>query len=479
MHHQIVQLIALIACVGIAAQWIAWRFRIPAIVILTAAGFIVGPLTGQLDPSRDFGDLLQPFVQAAVAIILFEGGLNLRFHELGEAGLGVRRLTTAGLALSFVLGALAAHYGGGLSWPVAIEFGAIIVVTGPTVIMPLLRHARLRSSTASLLKWEGIVNDPLGALLAVVVFEYFVLTGGSEVRTGIFINLVVTLVVAAALGWYAGKVLGATYRRGWVPEYLKGPGMLATVLLTYTLGNLLQDEAGLLTVTVLGISLGNSNLPSIEELRRFKEYITILLVSGLFIVLTADLDPVLLQSIDWRGALLLALVIFVVRPVAVFVATAGAGMQFDERLLLAWIAPRGIAAAAVAGAFSTRMVEAGFTDAAQLLPLIFALIIVTVTLHGFSIGWLARRLDLASHRDDGLIVVGASPWSLDLASKLAELEVPVLVVDASWHRLRPVAAGAVGRPQLPLRPDAVGERRRNTGFICQRVSFGRNRKRRL
>lgn len=443
MHSHLVDVVALIALVAVLVQWAAWRFRIPAIVLLTFAGFLVGPYSGLVVPSKDFGELLEPIVQLAVAVILFEGGLNLHFHELSRAGSGVRRLVTLGLVLSFIGGSCAAHYVGQLSWPVALEFGAIIVVTGPTVIMPLLRQARLRERPASLLKWEGIVNDPLGALLAVVVFEYFVLLDSGQSGIGLATSVVLILSLAAALGWFSGVALGAAYRRGLVPEYLKGPGMLATVLVTYALGNMMLDEAGLLTVTALGVALGNANLPSIDELRRFKEYIVILLVSALFIVLTADLDPALLRQLDWRGFALLGVVIFVLRPAVVFAATIGSDMTWQERVLIGWIAPRGIVAAAVAGAFSARMAQAGYPDAEKILPLIFALIVATVVLHGFSIGWVARRLDLASHRSDGLIIVGASPWSIDLAAKLKDLEVPSLVIDASWHRLRPARLAGI------------------------------------
>ncbi|MGR8919930.1 MAG: cation:proton antiporter [Gammaproteobacteria bacterium] len=443
MHTHLVNVVVLIAAVGVLAQWLAWRFSVPAIVLLTVAGFVVGPATGLVQPSADFGELLHPLVQLAVAVILFEGGLNLRYHELGEAGAGVRRLVIGGLVPGFAGGAAAAHYVGGLSWPVAIVFGAIIVVTGPTVILPLLRQARLRARPASLLKWEGIVNDPLGALLAVVMFQYFVLLDGKESQLELATTVVLTLAAAGALGWFSGVALAAAYRRGLVPEYLKGPGMLATVFLSYAAANLMLEEAGLLAVTALGISLGNANLPSIEELRRFKENITILLVSGLFVVLTADLDPALLGEIDWRGFLLIATVIFVLRPAVVFLSTVGSGLTLEERTLVGWIAPRGIVAAAVAGAFSARMAEAGYADAAQILPLIFLLIVTTVVLHGFSIGWVARRLGLASKRDDGIVIVGASPWSIDLAEKLAGLDVPVIVTDASWHRLRPARLAGV------------------------------------
>lgn len=437
MHGSLPEIVALIIVAGALAQWLAWRFRIPAIVLLTIVGAILGPGTGLIHPHDTFGDLLKPAVHLAVAVILFEGGLNLHLHELHQAGSGVRRLVTSGLVFSFVLGSAAAHYVGGLSWPVACEFGAIIVVTGPTVIMPLLRQARLRARPASLLKWEGIVNDPLGAVLAVVVFQYALAIEHDEASLMLVARVGASLVAAGLLGWASGVALAASYRRGWVPEYLKGPCMLAVVLATYALGNMLLEEAGLLTVTVLGIALGNANLPSIEEMRRFKENITIVLVSMLFVVLTADLDPELLRQLDWRGAALIAAVIFIVRPLAITFATAGSDLSWQERVLVGWIAPRGIVAAAVAGAFSARLAEAGFAGAEMLLPLIFALIVATVVLHGFSLPWVGRRLDLAARRRDGLLIVGASPWSIDLVAKLHGLEVPVVLADASWHRLRP------------------------------------------
>ena len=437
MEHQVVHMVVIVACAGVFAQWVAWRFRFPAIVVLTTLGLVLGPATNLVDPEAVMGDMLRPFVQLAVAMILFEGGLNLHWHELKETGKGVRRLVSAGLVLSFTFGSLAAHYVGGLSWPVATVFGAIIVVTGPTVIMPLLRQARLRSRTASILKWEGIVNDPLGALLAVVLFEYWVSSGVQAHGLDFGLGLVASLLAAAAIGAIVGYALGRAYPKGIVPEYLKGPMMLAAVFFVYAAGNMLHEEAGLVSTTVLGLVMGNMRLPSIEELRRFKEYITVVLVSGLFIVLTADLKPELLTEIDARSWWLLVLVIFVIRPLVIFIATIGADMDFKDRVLVGWIAPRGIVAAAVAGAFSVKMIEAGYADAVKLLPLIFALILLTVTLHGFSIGFIARRLGIAAARQNGMVIVGASPWSIELAKTLSELEVPVLLVDSSWHRLRP------------------------------------------
>jgi NhaP-type Na+/H+ or K+/H+ antiporter len=301
----------------------------------------------------------------------------------------VRRLITIAPVLAFILGSATAHFIVGLSWPVAMVFGAITIVTGPTVIMPLLRHARLRSRTASILKWEGIVNDPVGALLAVVLFEYFTLSDGGASGFSLAVSMIQTIIVAGLFGGVVGYALGKAYPLGHFPEYLKGPTMLAAVLFVYAGANILHDEAGLVAATALGLVIGNMNLPSIDELRRFKEYITVILVSGLFIVLTADLDLSLLVQMDWRSWALLATLIFIVRPLVVFASTIGAGLDREDRILIGWIAPRGIVAAAVAGTFSVRLVEAGYSDAVTLLPLVFALILLTVTLHGFSIGRLA------------------------------------------------------------------------------------------
>ncbi len=435
-HHALQMVVVVVAC-GVAAQWLAWRLRIPAIVLLTATGLLVGPVFGVLRPSEDFGSLYRPMVELGVAVILFDGGLNLRWHELDAAAAGVRRLVFAGAPLAWLLGGAAAWWIGALSLPVALVFGAIVVVTGPTVILPMLRQARLRPRTASLLKWEGIVNDPIGALLAVLVYDYFIFSGEGAAGLEVAQRLLMSLAVTVVLGIGTALALVQGYRRGWVPEYLKGPVMLMLVLVVFALANAVQESAGLLAVTVFGMALGNSRLPSIEELRRFKEYISILLVASVFILLTADLEPSILQALDWRAAGLLAAIIFVVRPLTVFLATIGAGIEWRDRVLVGWIAPRGIVAAAVAGAFAPALIDQGYAGADELLPLIFALIVTTVVLHGFSIGWAARLLGLAAARANGVLIVGASPWTIELAGVLQELKIPVRLADASWHRLRP------------------------------------------
>jgi len=444
MHAHLIHFLVLVAVLGIAAQWLAWRLQLPAIVLLLAAGLVAGPGLGWVEPAVELGPVLPAIINLGVAVILFDGGLNLKLHELREAASGVRRLVFPGVAIAWALGSVSAHYAGGLSWPVSLLFGAIVVVTGPTVIMPLLRHARLKRRPASFLKWEGIINDPIGALLAVLVYEYFVYAEQGPSLPLQLGAMALALTGAAALGIATGWLLARLFRRGHVPEFLKPPVMLAAVVASYSLANLLQDEAGLLTTTIVGIVLGNSRLPSIEELRRFKEYVTILLVSAVFILLTADVELATLLRLDWRSAALLAAIIFAARPATVLLSMVGSDTTWRERLLVAWIAPRGIVAAAVAGVFAPGMVDIGYVDAELLVPLIFVLILATVLLHGFSINYIARALGLAAASRGGVMIVGASPWSTALGKLLNDLEISVLMVDASWHRLR--AARLEGLP---------------------------------
>ena len=445
MEHHLTVIIVAIVALGVGAQWLAWRTHLPAIILLAVAGLLAGPVFGLIDPTAELGNRLPSLISLCVAIILFEGGLNLQLHELKVAAAGVRRLVYAGVPIAWGLSSAAAHYIGGLGWPVASIFGAIMVVTGPTVIMPMLRQARLNRRTASYFKWEGIVNDPIGALLAVLVFQFisFQDLGISGVARG----LGWALLSGGLLGGVGGWLTGMAFKKGMVPEYLKSPVMLGLVLVVYVLSNQLQSEAGLLAVTIMGITVGNMRLAGIQDMKRFKEYITVMLVAVVFVILTADLDREVLGRIDWRGAALVAAILLVTRPATIMLATIGAGMDIRDRLLLSWIAPRGIVAAATAGvmasALANRATEIGGPDAAllaadaqQLLPLVFAVIFATVFFHGISIRSLARRLELATGDQATLLIVGASPWSVALGAKLTEINVDVLIADSSWQKLR-------------------------------------------
>jgi len=433
-------LILLVLAAGLASQWLSWLVRLPAIVILIAAGVVLGPLTGlvELDTSSE---QLTELIGLGVAIILFEGGMDLKLAELKKAGRGVGRLVVLGVPITWLLTATAAHWLLGMSWPVALVTGAILVVTGPTVIQPLLRQARLNDQSASLLKWEGIVNDPIGVLLAVLTFQYFTLAGETVGET--ILALGSALLVAVLLGGVGGWLVGRVYQRGGVPEHLKPPLLMVLVLLVHTLSNQVQHEAGLLSVTLMGMVLGNMKLAGREDLQRFKENLTVVLLAVLFIVITARLEFDQLRLLTLDSLWFVLAVLLLIRPLSVWLSTLGARMRGRDRALLAWIAPRGIVAAATAGLFGPAMTEAGYSDAAMLLPVVFAVIIATVIAHGVTLAPLGRRLGLAAPDDNGLLIVGASPWSLELAQALREREVNVLMVDGVWRRLKPARMASV------------------------------------
>jgi len=448
--------IALIGVLGIGAQWLAWRLQRPAIVLMAVAGLIFGPLLGallqlnlphqlaefiqlfRLDPVNDFGDLYRPLVGLSVAIILFEGGLNLRFRDLGDARSAVLRMVLLGGPIAWVLGAGAAYYIVGLPIMIAVMVGGLFVVTGPTVIMPLLRQAHLKHRPANVLKWEGIVNDPVGALFAVIGYEIIVfqLTGVSA--AAIFGRLAFAAIFGVVIGIASAYALAWSFKRGHIPEYLKAPVVLAWVLAVYVLSNKLADETGLLTVTAMGMTMANLKFAAQVEMRRFKETITIILVSGVFVILTATLTPAVLKAflLEWRVWAFVATMMIFVRPIAVMLSTFGSGMDWRESLLVSLIAPRGIVAVAVAGLFAAELQALGLDQGALFVPLAFALVGVTVIFAGFFIGPLAKALGQSAGGGDGVLIVGANPWSLGLAKALRDMNINVLIADTNWRRLR-------------------------------------------
>ncbi len=441
---------------GVAAQWVAWRFRLPAIVLLFALGLAAGPGLGVLHPARTFGAALPPAVGLAVAVVVFEGGLALDFREWRAAGEGVLRLTTIALPINWVLGTLAAFLVGGLGWGPALLFGAITVVTGPTVVLPMLKHTRLRRRAASFLRWEAILNDPVGAILATLVLEALIAYHrvGAATAPDIVVSLMPRMLggiaLAAAAGILPAFVLRGAFIRDQMPEVLKTPVLLATVLLAYAGCNEVMEGSGLVAATVFGIALANLHVPGLGELRRFKESIVVLMVSALFVVLTADLDRTVLARVSWPIVGLTLAVLFVVRPLAILVATAGSSLTGPERLLAAWIAPRGIVAAAVAGVAGLRLVRGGYPSAELIMPSVFAVIAATMVVHGFSLRPLARRLRLTISDELGVAIVGASGWSVDLASVLTHAGVPTLLVDTFPGALDGARAASVAVLQAEL-----------------------------
>ncbi|MFT8952133.1 MAG: sodium:proton antiporter [Gluconobacter sp.] len=417
---------------GMLAQWVAWRFRLPAIVLLFTIGLLFGPGLGIVHPSETMGWVFRPLVSLLVAIVVFEGGMALDIRQLREAGEGVARLTMLALPINWVLGSLAAHYVAHLEWGTSMLFGAIIVVTGPTVVLPLLRSAKLQPRVAAFLRWEAIVNDPLGAILAAVVLQLMLLH--VDLHTGVFFTHTLPDLLAAATESISAGILPAyliryLFTRDMMPEILKTPVLISMALLIFTACNLEMEGAGLVAVTIFGMALTNLHIPGVAELRRIKESMVVLVVSVLFILLTADLHRDVLKHLSIPILMLTLVVLFVVRPVGIFFSTLCTSMPWKERLFVGWIAPRGIVAAAVAGAAGIRLKETGYQSADLIMPAVFAVIAVTMILHGFSLRPIARALKLTLSNDPAIAILGASKWSIDLAACLHRENIPILLVD--------------------------------------------------
>lgn len=450
-----VETVAIIGVLGIGAQWLAWRLQLPAIVLMSVAGLLVGPaaavLFGQaiVAPTEVFGDMIRPIVSLAVAIILFEGGLVLKFSDLRDAGATVRRLVFFGGPIAWFLGTLVCYYIAGLGFGTAILLAGLLIVTGPTVIMPLLRQSKLGGRSGKALKWEGIVNDPVGALFAVFSFEVLRVITSEGSPLGTVAMIIFAAIIGTILGIVFGYLLSISFRNAWVPEFLKAPFILVSVLACYAIAEYVEHETGLVAVTAFGMTLGNSNFASLRDMRRFKENIAVILISGVFIILTADLTPQLIASaFTWQTLGFLLAMLFIVRPLSVFISTFGE-LNWREATLIGWIAPRGIVAVAVSGFFAQRLAGLPEMDngllagADRINTLAFAIVFVTVIAHGFSIGPLARRLKLARSGPAGVLMVGANPWSVGLARELKAAGVDVIIGDTDLRRLRPAREAGI------------------------------------
>jgi NhaP-type Na+/H+ or K+/H+ antiporter len=433
MTFELGMLLTLMLGIGFLCQWIAWRVGLPAILFLLLAGILAGPVTGVLHPDKVLGDLLFPMVSLSVAVILFEGSLTLRFHELKGIGHVIRRLVSYGAVLALLLLAAAAHWIGGLSWELSLLFGALTCVTGPTVIAPMLRTVRPNARIANILRWEGIVIDPIGALFAVLVYEAIV-----SHREGHSIQVFLgTVACGAIVGGLAALILGRLLRRHAIPEYLQNYGSLAAVLATFSLSNHFAPESGLLAVTVMGIALGNMRDVHIDDIMDFKEHLTTLLVSTLFILLAARLDWPLPDGALLAGILIFVVAQLVIRPLSALVSTVGSTLSWRERALIAWVAPRGIVAASVSALFAIRLEKIGMAGADKMVPLVFLLIIGTVVFQSATARPLARWLKVADPEPRGVLVYGSDAVALEIAQSLAAVEdLRVIVADDDWNGVR-------------------------------------------
>ncbi|ASK62015.1 sodium:proton exchanger [Virgibacillus phasianinus] len=436
--------IMLIGLLGIGSQWLAWRYRMPAIVVMSVAGLLVGPVFGIMDPEEDFGNLYGPIITVAVAIILFEASLNLSFKELRGLGKPIFRITTFGAFIAWILGSLTAHYIAGLSWAVAFVIGGLFIVTGPTVILPLLRQSKLKPRAAKILKWEGIIVDPIGALLAVFAFEIISFFTAQNPDGSDLVMFFAASIFAAILGWACGRGIGWMFETGNIPEYLKSPGVFIVVILCFTVADEITHETGLLAVTAMGITLANMGISSVADMRHFKENMSMLLISAIFIMLTASLQvEILLEIFQPRIIGYVILMMFIVRPLSIFISTIGTDLSLNEKILTGWIAPRGIVALTVSSYFASILADAGYAGASIITTLTFGLVFFTVVAHGFSIGWLAKKLHLSMEGRPGTIIIGSNDFTVELAKSLMKVKAPVIIVDSSWERLRKTREGGI------------------------------------
>ena len=417
---------ALLLSLGLACQWLAWRMRVPAILPLLLTGMLLGPGLGLLNPDALLGDLLFPFISLGVAIVLFEGSLTLRFSDIRTVSRGVRNLTSIGVLVTCGVMSAAAHFIMGFDWGLSLLFGALVSVTGPTVVVPMLRTIRPTARVANVLRWEGILVDPIGAVLAVLIFEY--LLTGQESESLLEFGKVIAL--GSIWGLAGGLVLGAVLKRHLLPDYLKNYAGLAFVLLVFTTSNSLGHESGLIAVTVMGLVMANTKGLDIEELLSFKEHLTVVLISMLFIILAARVDFDQVAGIALPGLLVLAVALFVARPLSVALSGLGTSFTLREMALLSWIAPRGIVAAAISALFAIKL-EGKVQGVELIVPLTFVVIVGTVVIYSLTAGTVARWLGLSSRGEQGVLITAANPAALLLGEALHENGIEVMVVDSN------------------------------------------------
>lgn len=425
---QIILTIAIAVIAGIGAQVIAEYLKVPSIVFLLLFGILLGSDgTGLLHPQL-LGAGLEAIVALATAVILFEGGLNLELRDLGKVSGSLRNLVTIGTLITFIGGGMAAHWLGEFPWAIAFLYAALVVVTGPTVVSPLLRHVKVDRQVATLLEGEGVLIDPVGAILSVVVLDT-ILNGGADPVLAVS-GLVLRLGVGGAIGAVGGWLLSLMFKRAhFISDELKNLVVLAGLWGLFALAQLIRSESGLMATVVAGIVLGSSSIPEERLLRRFKGQLTILGVSVLFILLAADLSIASIFALGWGSLFTVLVLMFVVRPINIAACTWNSGLNLQQKLFLCWVAPRGIVSASVASLFSILLTERGINGGDSIKALVFLTIIMTVSCQGLSAGWVAKWLKIASTEATGAVIVGCNPLSLILARLFVERGESVAIID--------------------------------------------------
>lgn len=441
-----------IIILGILAQWVAWKFKIPAILPLILIGLLVGPIAAEyitsdgskwIEPIWDGekglfpGDGLYYFVSLAISVILFEGGLTLKREEIKNVGPSITKLITLGSAVTFFGSGVLAHYLFDLSWQISFLFAGLIIVTGPTVITPILRNIPLKKDVSAVLKWEGILIDPIGALVAVLVFEFISVGGDSGFTKTALIEFGKILLFGTSFGFTFAHALAFVINKKLVPHYLLNVVSLSTVLLVFVESEIFAHESGLLAVVVMGMVLGNGKLKNIKELLYFKESLSLLLVSILFILLAANIDiKDLMLLYNWKTVILFSIVVFVIRPVAVFLSTYKSKLKINEKLFISWVGPRGIVAAGIASLFGSKLIKQGVEGAEYITPLVFMIVLGTVLLNATTARIFAKVVGVFLTSSNGILIIGASPASRLIAFYLKKNDRRIVLIDSNPNHIQ-------------------------------------------
>lgn len=441
-----------IIILGILAQWVAWKFKIPAILPLILIGLFVGPIAAEFitdDGSKWIepiwngkkglfpGEGLYYFVSLAISIILFEGGLTLKRDEIKNVAPSITKLITVGSAVTFLGAGVVTHYLFNLSWELSFLFSGLIIVTGPTVITPILRNIPLKKDVSAVLKWEGILIDPIGALVAVLVFEFISVGGGGGFTKTALTEFGKILLFGTSFGFTFAHALAFIINKKLVPHYLLNVVSLSTVLLVFVESEIFAHESGLLAVVVMGMVLGNGNLKNLKELLYFKESLSVLLISILFILLAANINiDDLMLLYNWKTVVLFFVVVLVIRPLAVFISTYKSKLKTNEKLFISWVGPRGIVAAGIASLFGSKLLKQGVEGAEYITPLVFMIVLGTVLLNATTARVFAKIVGVFLKSSDGILIVGASPVSRLIASYLKQNDRRVVLIDSNSSHIK-------------------------------------------
>lgn len=438
--------IGVIVILGILAQWTAWRLKIPAILPLILIGLLVGPVSTfftedgvkWIEPVWNGNKGLFPdrglynFVSLSIGIILFEGSLTLKKSEILNVGGSILRLITFGTFVTFFGGGLATHFVFHLSWPISFLFASLIIVTGPTVIAPILRNIPLKKDVTTILKWESILIDPIGALAAVLVFEFIRIEFTGVDTINILWEFVKIVLSGLLTGFVAAWVLYFFVKKNWIPQYLKNVVSLSAVVGVFVFSNYVASDSGLLSVVMMGLVLANIKLPNIQELLHFKESLSILLISILFILLAANINiEDLLLVYSWKALLLFFIVILLLRPLSVFISTVRSGLRLNEKLFISWVGPRGIVAAGIASLFGLELRSLGVEGAEYITPLVFLIVLGTVLLNATTARPVAKLLGVYLEVSGGIMIIGANKISRLIASYLKKNNRHVVLIDSN------------------------------------------------